>query len=120
MRLQYEATKPLNSFTMVKSHLCYNHDHSEQCPLLYSYDIQPLCCESVSMEINSKQELTDYRLLCLLCIRIDKLGEMYTRDVAMEMQAEAMRGERKRCEIHFKFNFIRHSQLRFRFDCDSI
>lgn len=59
------------------------------------------------MEINSKQELADYRLLCVLCICIDKLGEMYTRDAAMETQAEAMRGERQRCEIHFKFNLIR-------------
>lgn len=46
------------------------------------------------MEINSKQQPADYRLLCVLCLSIDKLGEMYMRDVAMEMQAEAEKGVR--------------------------
>ncbi len=76
---------------MAGSHLCYSHDHSEECPLQHCYDIQLLCCESVIMEINSKQELADYRLLCVLCICIDKLGEMYTKHVTMETQAEAVR-----------------------------
>lgn len=43
----------------------------------------------MSMETKSKQELADYRLLCVLCLRIDKSEEMYTRDVAVETQAEA-------------------------------
>lgn len=46
------------------------------------------------MEINSKQELADYRLLYALCFRVDKLGEMYTRDVVMETQAKAVKVER--------------------------
>lgn len=37
------------------------------------------------MEMKSNQELVDYRLLGVLCLHIDKLEGMYTRDVAMEM-----------------------------------
>lgn len=50
--------------------------------------------------MKSKQELADYRLLCVLCLGTDKLEETYTRDVAMETQAEAEKVECQRCEIH--------------------
>lgn len=45
------------------------------------------------METKSNQELADYRLLCLLCFRIDKQEEMYMGYVAMETQAEAQKVE---------------------------
>ncbi len=67
------------------------------------------------MEMNLKQELADYRLRCVLRRCIDKLEEMYMRDVAMGMQAEAEKGERQRCEVHFELDSIRHGQVRFRF-----
>lgn len=41
------------------------------------------------MEINSKQELAGYRVLCVQGLYIDKLGEMYMRDVAMVTQRKA-------------------------------
>lgn len=63
------------------------------------------------MEINPKQELTDYRLLCVLCLGIDKLGEMYMRDVAIETERRG---------VHFMFNFLHQSQVRFRLKCDSV
>ena len=38
------------------------------------------------MEINSKQELTDYTLLCVPWVYIDTFAEVYMKDITMVMQ----------------------------------
>ena len=52
---------PVRTMITVKNALC---------------SISVLCCESVSMEMNSKQEQVYYRSLCVLGLCIDKLEEM--------------------------------------------
>lgn len=79
-----------------------------------------LCCRSASMEINSKQELTDYRLFCVLCLRVDKLEEMQTRDVAMEMRAEAENANKWQKVWGSLQGQICPNQVRFRLKLDSV
>lgn len=44
-----------------------------------------------SMEIKFKQGLSDFIVCSVSCLSIDKLGEMYMRDVAMETAGSRLR-----------------------------
>lgn len=64
------------------------------------------------MEINSKQELAGYRVLCV--------QGLYRNVHERCCYGDAEKGKRQRCEYDFKFNRVRRSQARFSLICRGV